>query len=397
MTTGGVYLADLGLVCALGTDRAAISTGLFRSDAPGGLSRTDRYSPGRRLHLGLVPGEWSPSADVPLAMRSRNNALLYAALGQIQSSLDRCRSALSPSRIGVIIGSSTSGIAEGEMAIAALIDSGQFPDEFHYAQQDLASPAQFVAWRSGASGPAMTISTACSSSAKALASGARWLRAGICDAVIAGGADSLCAFTVAGFSALESVSSERCNPSSRNRCGINIGEGAGLFLMTRSPAPIRLSGCGESSDAHHISAPEPQGRGAEVAMRMALKQAGLAPSAVDYINLHGTATPQNDLAESLAVYRVFGDSVPCSSTKPLTGHALGAAGAIEAGLCWLALQQEAVTDSLPPHWWDGEADPALAPLALVRPGMRLHRPLQHVLSNSFAFGGNNASLLLSRE
>jgi 3-oxoacyl-[acyl-carrier-protein] synthase-1 len=294
----------------------------------------------------------------------------------------------------VIIGSSTSGIAEGEAAIAALVRDGTMPVGFHYGQQDLYSAARFVAARVGACGPAVTVSTACSSSAKALASAARWLRAGLCDAVVAGGADSLCAFTVAGFSALESVSAQRCNPSSRNRRGINIGEGAALFVLTREPGSVRLSGWGESSDAHHISAPEPQGKGAEAAMRQALARAGLAPEAIDYINLHGTATPLNDLAESLAVQRIFGEGPWCSSTKPLTGHALGAAGAIEAAFCWLLLQDNAA-GALPPHWWDGLIDPALAPLRLVPPDTRLgHRP-RHMLSNSFAFGGNNASLILS--
>jgi 3-oxoacyl-[acyl-carrier-protein] synthase-1 len=247
----------------------------------------------------------------------------------------------------------------------------------------------------GVAGPATVISTACSSSAKALASAARLLRAGLADAVITGGADSLCRFTVAGFTALESVSEARCNPMSINRRGINIGEGAALFLMTREPGPVRLSGWGESSDAHHISAPEPEGRGALAAMRAALERASVTPSEIDYVNLHGTATPLNDAMESRAVHALLGGSVPCSSTKPLTGHTLGAAGALEAAFCWLALHDNP-RGRLPPHWWDGEADPALPALSLVKPGQELGRPLRAVLSNSFAFGGSNAALLLER-
>ena len=390
-----VYLHDIGIVCALGTDRAGVGSALLRADAPTGVSATESFSPGRRLHLGVAAGDWPAPNDVSPALRSRNNALLDGALAQLRPTLQTALAGTAPERIGVVIGSSTSGIAEGEAAIAERVRSGQMPAAFHYGQQDLYSAARLVAARVGACGPAVTVSTACSSSAKALASAARWLNAGLCDVVIAGGADSLCAFTVAGFSSLESVSAERCNPSSRHRNGINIGEGAALFLLTRTPGPIRLSGWGESSDAHHISAPEPSGRGAETAMRQALTRAGLAPEAIDYINLHGTATPHNDLAESLAVHRVFGARPWCSSTKPLTGHALGAAGAIEAAFCWMLLHADG--DALPPHWWDGAVDPALAPLNLVPPGTRLGRRPRHLLSNSFAFGGNNASLVFSAD
>ena len=391
-----VYLHGLGLVCALGADAASARQGLLRSDTPGGVAPTEACSPGRSLHLGVAAGAWRAREDWPLPLRSRNNALLDGALAGLQPTLACALPGVDPARVGVVIGSSTSGIAEGEDAVAALVREGRMPRGFHFGQQDLSSAARFVAAQTGARGPAMTVSTACSSGAKALASAARWLGTGLCDVVIAGGADSLCAFTVAGFAALESVSAERCNPSSRNRRGINIGEGAALFLLTRKPGPVRLSGWGESSDAHHISAPEPQGRGAEAAMREALRRAGLAAEDIDYINLHGTATAHNDLAESLAVQRVFGERPWCSSTKPLTGHALGAAGAIEAGFCWMLLQDNP-DGRLPPHWWDGAADPALAPLRLVPPGTRLGRAPRHLLSNSFAFGGNNACLLLSAE
>lgn len=396
MSAPAVYLHSLGLVCALGADAVSARAGLLRDDAPRGVAPTDRYSLGRPLHLGVAAGTWPAPLDVPLPLRSRNNALLDGALAGLRPTLRSVLEGIAPTRIGVVIGSSTSGIAEGEAAMAALVRDGAMPAAFHYGQQDLYSAARFVAARIGAQGPAVTVSTACSSGAKALASAARWLKAGFCDAVIAGGADSLCAFTVAGFRALESVSADRCNPSSRNRCGINIGEGAALFVLTREPGAIRLSGWGESSDAHHISAPEPQGKGAEAAMRQALQRAGLEPGAIDYINLHGTATPLNDLAESLAVQRIFGDGPWCSSTKPLTGHALGAAGAIEAAFCWMLLQGNA-SGVLPPHWWDGAVDPTLAQLRLVEPGTRLGRAPRHLLSNSFAFGGNNASLILSAE
>jgi 3-oxoacyl-[acyl-carrier-protein] synthase-1 len=226
-----------------------------------------------------------------------------------------------------------------------------------------------------------------------MASAARLLKAGMADAVITGGADSLCRFTVAGFGALGSVSEQRCNPFSANRNGINIGEGAALFLMTREPGPVRLAGWGETSDAHHMSAPDPEGKGAERAIREALVRAGIDASDIDYVNLHGTATPQNDAMEAGAVQRTLGIDVPCSSTKPLTGHALGAAGAIEAALCWIALTRNQ-EHRLPPHWWDGVVDPAIAPIRLVRPRERANAALRYALSQSFAFGGSNAALIL---
>ncbi len=200
----------------------------------------------------------------------------------------------------------------------------------------------------------------------------RMLQAGLCDAVLCGGVDSLCRLTLNGFSSLEAVSAELCNPFSANRHGINIGEGAALFLMTREAlstnenAPV-LAGVGASSDAYHISAPQPQGLGASQAMLAALANAQLPPSAISYINLHGTATLHNDAMESQAVYRVFADNVPCSSTKPMTGHTLGAAGALEAAFCWLSLHPGYNPQAaLPVHIWDGCVDETLAPIQLCK-------------------------------
>jgi len=291
------------------------------------------------------------------------------------------------------VGTSTSGLPEGEAARAQFERTRTWPDGFDYAQQELGNLAEFMAVALGVKGIAYVISTACSSGAKALASGARLLQAGLADAVIAGGCDVLGAFTVAGFSALESVSAEVCNPLSVNRRGINLGEGAAIFLMGRELGPVRLAGWGETSDAHHMSAPDPTGQGAMRSMRAALARAGLQPQAIDYLNLHGTATPHNDAMESLAVAEVLGQTVPVSSTKPMTGHTLAAAGAIEAAIGWLTLVDNP-QGLLPPHRWDGRADPALPGLAVVEPGWALGRPPRHVLSNSFAFGGNNATLLL---
>ena len=385
------FLKELGVICALGEGQQAVRDAAFATK-PGGVKTTDFFSKERLLALGKVDAALPSVAHLSDEFRSRNNALLTVALSQIRPAVDAAIARFGKKRIGIAIGTSTSGIGEAELAIDAKEKTGAFTDGYHYTVQELGSPTRFLATTLGLTGPSCTISTACSSSAKALASAARWLEAGICDAVIAGGADSLCRFTIAGFSALEAVSAARCNPMSKNRNGINIGEAAALFLVTKEEGPIRLAGWGETSDAHHLSAPEPTGSGAAESMQLALKKAQLAAKDIGYMNLHGTATPQNDAMESRAVETVLGLEVPCSSTKPLTGHTLGAAGALEAALCWLTLTDE--QSRLLPHWFDGERDPELAQIALVKPEQRAK--VRAVLSNSFAFGGSNATLALVR-
>jgi 3-oxoacyl-[acyl-carrier-protein] synthase-1 len=394
--TAAVYLNAMGVSCALGAGAAEMRAALFDAAQPGGVALSDRWTPGRPQWLGALRHEPAPlGCDVPVPLRSRNNALLAQTLTQLRSAVDAAVAHHGPGRVAVVLGTSTAGVAEGEAAARRRAACAGWPPGYHYGQQEMGSPAAFVAHELGVHGPSYGLSTACSSAAKALASGARLLHAGLADAVVAGGADTLCGLTLAGFGALESVSAARTNPLSANRRGINIGEGAALFLMTREPGPVRLAGWGETSDAHHMSAPEPAGRGAIDAMRQALKRAGIAPAAVDYVNLHGTATVQNDAMESRAVAEVLGHDVPVSSTKPLTGHALAAAAAIETAIAWLTLVDNP-GGALPPHWWDGASDPALAPLRIAGPGASLGRAPRLVLSNSFAFGGSNAVLVLAQ-
>jgi 3-oxoacyl-[acyl-carrier-protein] synthase-1 len=389
-----VYLQQLAWISALGQGQAARER-LFAPE-PAGCAPCDAFTPGRALHLGVV-GQALPSLEHhPVAFRSRTNALLAALLPELRSSVGAQVARHGAARVAVVLGVSAAGLQEGAAASRVFSAEGRWPAGYDYAQQTMGGAADFVAAELGLAGPAYGISTACSSGAKAIAAGARLLRAGIADAVVAGGVDALSAFTIAGFSALESVSTGRCNPLSAHRCGINLGEGAALFVMGREPGPVRLAGWGESSDAHHMSAPEPQGRGAVAAMRAALERAGLKPEAIDYVNLHGTATPQNDAMESAAMHAVLGTQVPVSSTKPLTGHTLAAAGAVEAAICWHTLLDNP-GGRLPPHWWDGARDPALAPVRVVEPGETLGRPLRYVLSNSFAFGGSNACLVFARD
>ncbi|EKT4468004.1 beta-ketoacyl-[acyl-carrier-protein] synthase family protein [Pseudomonas putida] len=390
------FLDALGLVCALGHGQADVARRLFAGDCSG-MQLQDGWVPGRRLPVGAVTG---PLPELPLpGHQSRNNQLLLAAALQIEPAIRQALERHGAQRVGVVLGTSTSGIAEATTGIAHYLQAGRFPADYRYDQQELSAPANFLAAWLGLQGPAYVLSTACTSSGRALLSARRLLDLGLCDAVLCGGVDSLCSLTLNGFTALEAVSEQRCNPLSANRDGINIGEGAALFLMARQATPdghgIALLGAGASSDAFHISAPDPSGKGALQAMRKALDNAGLTPGQVDYLNLHGTATAHNDAMECLAVHSLFGSQLPCSSSKPMTGHTLGAAGALEAAFCWLSLSRHNPQGLLPPHCWDGQPDPGLPALNLVDGRQRL--PAQgprRLMSNSFAFGGNNVSLIL---
>ncbi|MEM5366512.1 beta-ketoacyl-[acyl-carrier-protein] synthase family protein [Paraburkholderia azotifigens] len=393
MTLPPVYLHALGMVNALGGDVASIVPALQAAQAPGmGL-----------MHTGIgdaFVGRVSTPLDIapPAALRRfdcRNNRMLLAALEQIRPAIEAVRERYGSHRIGVVLGTSTSGIDAAEVAFVHQAQAGQLPEDFNYRQMEIGTAAPFAAAALNVQGPAFTVSTACTSSAKAFVSARRLLQLGLCDAMIVGGVDTLCELTVQGFASLESTSVTRTNPMSRNRNGINVGEGAAVFLMTREEGEVRLAGAGESSDAHHVSAPDPQGVGGELALRAALRDAGVEPSKIAYVNLHATATRKNDHMEAHLMSRVFADGVPVSGTKPFTGHQLGAAGATELGFAWLTLARDDV--SMPRHLWDGEADPALPVLDLVQDERRVPREsTQYVMSNSFAFGGSNVSLILAR-
>lgn len=396
------YLNALGLICALGEGKQAVADALFAGDS-GGMRAQDGWVTGRSLTVGAVSAELPPLPNGMQAAFSRNNQLLLAAALQIEAQIRAAIAQYGAARVGVVLGTSTSGIHEASQGIARFVDDGALPADYCYAQQEIAAPAIFLAEWLGLSGPAYCLSTACTSSARALLSAQRLLQQGVCDAVLCGGVDSLCRLTLNGFTALEAVAAERCNPFSLNRRGINIGEAAALFVMTRAPLsqaaagaepPIALLGGGASSDAHHISAPHPEGLGAQQAMRKALAAAGVAAEEIDYLNLHGTATQHNDAMESLAMQAVFPHGVPCSSTKPLSGHTLGAAGALEAAFCWLTLSAYNPDQRLPPHLWDGQADPQLPRLQLVEVHAAAARRPHRLMSNSFAFGGSNLSLIL---
>lgn len=333
------------------------------------------------------------------AFDCRNNRLAQLGLRQdgFEQAVLAAASRYGKRRIGVFLGTSTSGILETELAYRALDPrTGALPATFVYAgSHNPFSVTAFVRGYFGLEGPAMTVSSACSSSAKVFASARRMMAAGLIDAAVVGGVDSLCLTTLYGFNSLDLLSRQPCQPFDAGRKGISIGEGAAFVLLEKLPnsldaGAVLLRGVGESSDAHHMSAPHPEGLGAISAMRQALASAGLQPGRIDYINLHGTATPSNDTVEGKAVASVFGDhALPCSSTKGATGHTLGAAGGLEAVISALALQQGFMPGGVNTH----AVDPALPVDYLLH--KRDEAP-QHVLSNSFGFGGTNCSLVLSR-
>lgn len=325
----------------------------------------------------------------------RNNRLTQMGL-ETDGFAERVRAAVARygrARVGVFLGTSTAGILQTELAYRHRDPAtGALPDDFHYrSTHNSFSLAEFTRDYFGLEGLAMAISTACSSSAKVFAAAARQIELGTIDAAVVGGVDSLCLTTLYGFASLQLTSPTPCRPFDAARDGISVGEGAAFALLERAEQPplgaVLLLGTGESSDAYHMSAPHPDGLGARLAMEAALRSAGLSTGDIDYINLHGTATPANDTAEGKAVAALFGDHVPCSSTKGAIGHTLGAAGAIETVICALALSD----GFLPGSPGTENLDPAIRVDYLLR--TRAANP-RHTLSNSFGFGGSNCCLIL---
>ncbi|ORJ24571.1 beta-ketoacyl-[acyl-carrier-protein] synthase family protein [Rouxiella badensis] len=387
-----IYFSAVGMVNALGGELDEIAKNLAAGRSPGMTLREGWLTSQQPVWLGQVLTPLPAVPDALMRHRTRNNQLLMAALKQIRPQVDSAIAQYGRDRVAVVMGTSTSGIAEGEDAIQFIQAEGDFPAEYAYQQQELGDPSQFLSRLLDLEGASYTLSTACTSSARAIISGQRLIEAGLADVALVGGADSLCRMPVNGFASLEALSSTRCTPFAAERDGINIGEGAVLILLTREPAPVALLGVGESSDAWHMSAPHPQGEGAERAIRMAMEQAKITADSLGYINLHGTATEQNDRVEAQVIQRLFADRVPCSSTKHLTGHTLGAAGATEAALSWLILSRNI---ALPQQDFSHSvADPALGEFGLVTREQTLQKAA--ILSNSFAFGGNNASILLGK-
>ena len=390
-------LSSLTLTTSLGAGLRAQSVAL--QNLRSGLTRCAFETAQLDTWVGQVPDqELAPVEGELAAFDCRNNRLAQLALAQdgFEQAVAQARSRYGARRIGLFLGTSTSGILHTEIAYRSRdAVSGALPRTFDYAgTHSLFSLGRFARLRLELEGPAAVISTACSSSAKVFGTAARMINAGLCDAAVVGGADSLCLTTLYGFSSLELLSREPCRPFDVERSGISIGEGAGFVLLERaSPhsaaGAVQLMGVGESSDGYHMSTPHPEGLGARLAMERALKAAGLAPADIDYINLHGTATRSNDTAEAKAVSALFGPATPCSSTKGATGHLLGAAGIAEAIISALALHE---------HFLPGSAN-----TRRLDPSVRLRylldsvaRTPRRVMSNSFGFGGSNCCLVLGQ-
>lgn len=339
--------------------------------------------------IGEVSGLDGALPSSLLEFDCRNNRLAWLALQQDDffSAAASAVARYSAERVGVFIGTSTSGIHQTELAYFENQDP--LPDWYHYrTTHNVSSVATFIQQALGTRGPAMAISTACSSSAKVFASAHRAISTGLCDAAIVGGVDSLCLTTLYGFHSLQLVSPEKCKPFDRHRSGISIGEAGGFALLEKSESSgLHLLGYGESGDAYHMSSPHPDGQGAQLAMQVALRKAGLEAGAIDYINLHGTGTQANDNAEAKAVHQLFGPTTPASSTKGWTGHTLGAAGIVEACIGLDAITHNYLPQNL--HLQEPDEDMSIA--LLKTPQVR---PVTRVISNSFGFGGSNCSLIL---
>ncbi len=327
----------------------------------------------------------------------RNHYLAYLALQQdhFMEKIAKLKKQYSSQRIGLFLGTSTSGILETELVYRNYLSKGKdIPATYHYATtHDNFALAQFVSDYCDLDGPVFVVSTACSSSAKVFADASRFIQSGFCDAAIVGGVDSLCYTTLYGFSALELISPFPCQPADKNRRGISIGEAAGFAILEKKESislksgQINLLGYGESSDAYHMATPDPTGKGMAKAMQLALQRASCSKDMIDYVNLHGTATKSNDLAEDKALLSVLGKQVPCSSTKGWTGHTLGAAGITEILISAILLQEQWIPKSLHTE----VVDPAIEGYIILQ---SYYKKMDKVMSNSFGFGGNNCSVIL---
>jgi 3-oxoacyl-[acyl-carrier-protein] synthase-1 len=381
------------LTCAAGRGMAEVR----QSIATGSTGLTCNTWPGSDVDsvFGQVPGLYDADLGINADDECRNNRLALLGLSNdgFIDAVDFARQKFGRDRCAVIIGTSTSSIERSEYAFAHLTPANAFPPEC--MQMEMHHPhatAPFIARTLGVTGTAMTISTACSSSAKTFASAARWIDCGVADAVVVGGVDSLCLSVIHGFHALQLVSLTVCRPFDRNRDGINLGEAAGFALLTREPhgePPVVLLGYGESCDAHHMSSAHPDGLGAEIAMQAAIDRSGRSYADIDYINMHGTGTRSNDDIEGRVCARLFPETTDASSTKGWTGHTLGAAGITEAIMAFDTL----MTGTLPGTLNTSDPESAFAANILLE---NKQARVDTVMSNSFGFGGNNCSLIFGR-
>jgi 3-oxoacyl-[acyl-carrier-protein] synthase I len=388
-----LFLTGLSVASAIGCGLDATFDALAARRS--GLRPCD-FAEIRFGHIGRVSGVEEHALPAALArFECRNNRLADMALrgDGFMDAVARARARHGAGRIAVVVGTSTSGVLSSEEAYRRRDpETGALPPDFDYGNtHDLFALARYVRAALDLAGPAMTLSAACATTARCFMDAWHLIESGMADAAVVGGADSLCRLTLRGFAALELIAPGPCRPCDADRDGLSIGEAAGFALLEREPATgsIALLGCGASSDGYHMSAPDPRGAGAIAAMRQALDSAGLAPAAIDYVNMHGTGTPANDATEDLALHDVFGEQVPCSSTKAWSGHTLGASGILEAGIAALCLRHGLIPGCL------GVAapDPSFRARMVVA---NQAADVRRVMSNAFGFGGINCSLIFGR-
>ena len=388
-------LTSFTAVNALGRGVDAVFDALQASRS--GLTRCTFENVQIETYSGSVAGlDDAPIVGALADFDCRNNRLAAVALEQdgFDQTVAAARARYGADRIAVVLGTSTSGIRETEYAYSRRDPhTGKLPADYRYQHtHNLYATTDFVRRALELNGAAATVSTACSSSAKVFASAARLIQAGLCDAAVVGGVDSLCLNTLYGFASLQLVSSEPCRPCDAQRNGISIGEAAGFALLerpenARAHTGVAVLGYGESSDAYHMSTPHPEGDGAALSMERALRCANLQAADIDYINMHGTASLVNDAMEDKAITHIFGRATPASSTKGWTGHALGAAGITEAVISMLCIQRGLMPGNLNIR----TLDPTFTSELLLQ---NRRAPVRRVLSNSFGFGGSNASVVL---
>lgn len=395
-----LYINGFSFICGLGYNFKNALEGLLGCDKRGMIALNDVVY-GKTIRFGAVEPTLLPEIPPPLLDIAGNRILLFC-LQNLRKEIDVLKAKYGPDRIAIVMGGCNSGIHEVLSALQMYYEEGALPHWFRISMQEESTLSDFAAAYTGITGPSYSISTACSSSLKAFASARNLIQSGLCDAAIVGGADSLCSYAVNGFNMLEVLAEGYANPFSQSRDGINLGEAGALFVLSKDSAELggcrlKIVGIGETSDAYHASTPLPDGSQARKAMETALWDASLSSADIDYVSLHGTGTIHNDSMESLAVYNVFGSNTPCGSMKPLIGHTLGCSGAVELALNCLLLMPEINPDGLlPPHPWDGVRDKTLKPVNLVIPGTKVDN-LRYILSNAFAFGGSNASIIVGKE
>ncbi|MCR5401933.1 MAG: 3-oxoacyl-ACP synthase [Treponema sp.] len=386
-----VYLSEPAVLCGAGNNSETLWEAVTQGNQRG-IKKVTALN-GKEFYAARIDDQYlqtksSSKYDMRI-MRIEEACLL-----QLEKTIEKAKEKYPSKRIGVCVGSCDNGTEFSLKGHRSYFEKGNFEADYSLEIQGADYVSTFISKKYDLQGPCLTFSTACSSSAGAIIKAAELLKSGICDAVIAGGVDIASDTVLMGFDSLEAVSSEITNPFSKNRHGITLGEGAAFFLMSKesfSEKNVRLLGYGESADAYHMTSPDPSGQGAVKAIKGALSSCGLEAKDIDYVNLHGTGTRFNDSMEAKALDQIFGDyKVPCSTTKAVTGHTLGAAGALEAAVSYLTLGK----NSLPLQVWDKEADPELPAINIVSEKVSLEKKVKICMSNSFAFGGANSCLIL---